>query len=60
VNLGLSQSLNTAEFGEMELRASLNNVLDRIYSIHDRSGIGVFAPQYGARRGLQLTVSKKF
>jgi len=60
VNLGLSQSLNSAQLGEMELRASLNNVFDRIYPIHDRSGIGVYASQYGARRGLQLTVSKKF
>jgi len=44
----------------MELRVSMNNVLDRVYAIRDGSGIGVFAAQYGARRGLQLTATKKF
>jgi outer membrane receptor protein involved in Fe transport len=60
LNLGASRTLHTQELGEMELRVSLNNVLDRVYAIRDGSGIGVFAAQYGARRGLQLTATKKF
>ena len=60
LNLGASRTLRTQDLGEMELRVSLNNVLDRVYAIRDGSGIGVFAAQYGARRGLQLTATKKF
>ena len=32
----------------------------QVYLIRDGSGIGVFAPQYGPRRGYFLGVSKKF
>jgi len=60
LNLGASRTLRTQDLGEMELRVSMNNVLDRVYAIRDGSGIGVFAAQYGARRGLQLTATKKF
>ena len=60
LNLGASRTLRTQDLGEMELRVSLNNVLDRVYAIRDGSGIGVFAAQYGARRGLQLMATKKF
>jgi len=35
------------------------NLLDTVYLIRDGSGIGVFAPQYGPRRGFFLGVSKK-
>ena len=38
----------------------MTNVLDRVYLVRDGSGIGVFAPQYGPRRGLFMGVSKQF
>jgi len=36
------------------------NVADQIYQIRDGSGIGVFAPQYGPRRGFFAGLSQKF
>jgi outer membrane receptor protein involved in Fe transport len=42
------------------VRASVVNVLDSTYVIRDGSGIGVFAPQYGPRRGFYLSLSQAF
>ncbi len=42
------------------LRFDIINLFDTIYQIRSGSGIGVFAPQYGTRRGYFLGVSKKF
>jgi outer membrane receptor protein involved in Fe transport len=47
-------------YGALEARLSVVNALDRVYEIRDGSGIGVFAPQYGPRRGVFLTLSKPF
>ncbi len=44
----------------MTVRFDVINVADQVYLIRDGSGIGVFAPQYGPRRGYFLGVSKKF
>jgi len=41
------------------LRFDIVNVFDEIYFIRDGSGIGVFAPQYGPRRGYFAGISKK-
>ena len=42
------------------LRFDVVNLFDTIYFIRDGSGIGVFAPQYGPRRGYFAGLSKKF
>ena len=42
------------------VRFDVVNVADQIYQIRDGSGIGVFAPQYGPRRGFFAGVSQKF
>jgi len=42
----------------LALRLSLTNALDTTYLIRSGTGIGQEAPQYGARRGLFLTVSQ--
>jgi len=55
VNLGA-----TKKFGSFEARLAIINVLDRKYQIRDGSGIGVFAPQYGPRRGVFVGLSKQF
>ena len=34
------------------------NVADHIYEIRDGSGVGVGAPQFGARRGFFVGISK--
>jgi outer membrane receptor protein involved in Fe transport len=41
-------------------RFDVVNLFDTVYFIRNGSGIGVFAPQYGPRRGYLLGVSKKF
>ena len=44
----------------MTVRFDVVNLFDSIYFIRDGSGIGVFAPQYGPRRGYFAGISKKF
>ena len=44
----------------MTVRFDVVNLFDTIYFIRNGSGIGVFAPQYGPRRGYFLGLSKKF
>jgi outer membrane receptor protein involved in Fe transport len=41
------------------VRLDIVNLFDTVYLIRDGSGIGVFAPQYGPRRGFFVGVSKK-
>jgi outer membrane receptor protein involved in Fe transport len=41
------------------LRFDIVNLFDKIYEIRDGSGIGVFAPQFGPRRGFFVGVSQK-
>ena len=44
----------------MTVRFDVVNIFDTIYQIRSGTGIGVFAPQYGPRRGYFAGVSKKF
>jgi hypothetical protein len=41
------------------VRFDVVNVFDKIYAIRDGHGIGVFAPQFGARRGYYVGLSQK-
>ena len=38
---------------------SAPSLWDAVYELRDGSGIGVFAPQFGARRGFYVGLSKK-
>ena len=60
VNFGAIHKMDFANFGKIDVRVVVNNAFDNVYEIRDGSGIGVFAPQYGARRGIFLGLSKKF
>jgi outer membrane receptor protein involved in Fe transport len=63
VNLGLSHEFakgTISDLGPLTLRFDVVNLLDHIYEIRDGSGIGVFAPQYGPRRGFFAGLSQKF
>ncbi|MFT4120212.1 TonB-dependent receptor [Bradyrhizobium sp.] len=61
VNMGLSHDFNiVAPNKPTTLRFDVVNVFDTIYQIRDGSGIGVFAPQYGPRRGFYFGVSQRF
>jgi outer membrane receptor protein involved in Fe transport len=44
----------------MTVRFDIVNLFDTVYQIRSGTGIGVFAPQFGPRRGYFLGVSKKF
>jgi outer membrane receptor protein involved in Fe transport len=41
------------------LRFDVVNLFDTIYEIRDGSGIGVFAPQFGPRRGFFVGLTQK-
>jgi hypothetical protein len=60
VNLGLSHDFQLAGSGPLTARFDVINVFDEVYQIRSGSGVGVFAPQYGPRRGLFGGLSWKF
>ena len=60
VNMGVSHDFNiVAPNKPTTVRFDVVNVFDKIYEIRDGSGIGVFAPQFGPRRGFFVGVSQK-
>ncbi len=61
VNLGLTQDIHVPGFARpTTLRFDIVNLFDEVYQIRDGSGIGVFAPQYGPRRGFYGGLTQKF
>jgi outer membrane receptor protein involved in Fe transport len=59
VNLALSHKILMAG-GPLELRLDVINLFDANYQIRNGTGVGVFAPQYGPRRGLFVGATKEF
>jgi outer membrane receptor protein involved in Fe transport len=60
VNAGISHEFKwSADYKPATVRFDVVNLLDQIYELRDGSGIGVFAPQYGARRGYYVGISQK-
>ncbi len=60
VNVGLSHEyLFPGWTKPTTVRFDVVNLFDKIYQIRDGSGIGVFAPQFGPRRGFFVGVSQK-
>jgi len=60
VNMGVSHDFFiVAPNKPTTLRFDVVNVFDKIYEIRDGSGIGVFAPQFGPRRGYFVGISQK-
>lgn len=60
VNLGASHDLSDIGLKGLTVRGDILNVGDTNYQIRNGSGVGVFAPQYGARRGFFLGLSQAF
>ena len=60
VNLSAARDVTFPGAGKLNVRISALNLLDQVYQLHDGSGIGVAASQYGPRRTLYLIVSKSF
>jgi outer membrane receptor for ferrienterochelin and colicins len=59
-NLGLSHEFHFDGSGPVTVRADVINLADKVYQIRSGNGIGVFAPQFGARRGFFGGVSWAF
>jgi outer membrane receptor protein involved in Fe transport len=59
VNIGVSHDFHIAPDKPTTLRFDVVNLFDNIYEIRDGSGIGVFAPQFGPRRGFFFGISQK-
>jgi outer membrane receptor protein involved in Fe transport len=61
VNVAAGKAFDASSpVGKLDLRVSVVNLFDRVYQLRDGSGIGVGAPQYGARRSLFVSVDKPF
>jgi outer membrane receptor protein involved in Fe transport len=59
-NLGVAREFQAFPGAKpLTVRFDVVNLFDKIYEIRDGSGIGVFAPQYGARRGYYMGLSQK-
>ena len=52
LNLGFTHLFHLPEkYGSLEFRFDVTNVFDQSYQLRNGTGIGVFAPQFGPRRG---------
>ena len=58
-NIGISHEIAVPDGKPITVRFDVVNVFDTIYELRDGSGIGVFAPQFGMRRGFFAGISKK-
>jgi len=59
-NGNITRTWKNTPFGTIEGRIALLNIFDRSYLLRDGTGIGVGAPQYGARRTLFVGMSSSF
>ena len=60
VNFGVSHAFQLTGSGPLTVRFDIINAADKVYQIRSGSGVGVFAPQYGPRRGFFGGLSWKF
>jgi outer membrane receptor protein involved in Fe transport len=52
VNLGFTHAFHLPEkYGRLQFRFDVTNLFDQSYELRNGTGIGVFAPQFGPRRG---------
>jgi opacity protein-like surface antigen len=58
-NGGVARDFDMPDHQPITVRFDVVNVFDTIYQIRNGSGIGVFAPQYGPRRGYFIGIKKK-
>jgi outer membrane receptor protein involved in Fe transport len=60
VNVGIAHDFKwSPDFKPLTVRFDVVNLFDQIYELRTGSGIGEFAPQYGARRGFYFGLSQK-
>jgi outer membrane receptor protein involved in Fe transport len=58
-NAGISHEFASPDGKPVTVRFDVVNVFDTVYQLRSGTGIGVFAPQYGPRRGYFVGVTKK-
>ena len=60
-DVGIAQNLEgPGVLKGLSIRLDVTNLFDRSYLIRDGSGVGVGAPQFGARRGVFAGIRKSF
>ena len=59
-NFGVTHAFHDGARGPLTVRFDAINLFDKMYQIRSGSGVGVFAPQWGARRGLFVGVAQDF
>jgi outer membrane receptor protein involved in Fe transport len=59
VNFGVTQDFSLMGWTGLTARFDIINAFDEVYEIRDGTGVGVGAPQFGARRGFFFGLSKK-
>jgi outer membrane receptor protein involved in Fe transport len=60
VNTGIAHDFKwSPDWKPLTVRFDVVNLFDQVYELRTGSGIGEFAPQYGARRGFYLGLSQK-
>lgn len=60
VNLSAGHDFNPDSGHPLHAQLALVNALDRSYQLRDGGGVGVFAPQWGPRRGAYLSLQQDF
>lgn len=58
VNAGISRTFNFDGWKGITARFDVINLTDEVYEIRDGTGVGVGAPQFGARRGVFFGLSQ--
>jgi hypothetical protein len=58
-NVGVARDFDMPDHQPVTVRFDVVNVFDTVYQIRNGTGIGVFAPQYGPRRGYFIGIKKK-
>jgi outer membrane receptor protein involved in Fe transport len=60
INTGIARDFRwSPDAKPITVRFDVVNLFDQVYELRDGSGIGVFAPQFGARRGYYMGLSQK-
>jgi outer membrane receptor protein involved in Fe transport len=60
VNLTASHRFEDAPGGPYIVRLDVINVADKLIELRNGTGVGVFAPQFGPRRGIFGGITKEF
>jgi outer membrane receptor protein involved in Fe transport len=60
INTGIVQDFSVFNMSGLSARFDVINLFDVHYQIRSGSGVGVFAPQWGPRRGFFVGLTKTF